>query len=65
MLLTKIELHLRRTRMPETRFGRDAIRDPNLVADLRGGRQLRPRTVQRIEAYLAADAPSAPESDCP
>lgn len=37
-LLTDIDRYLRRTGMPETKFGRLAVRDPRLVHDLRRGR---------------------------
>lgn len=52
MLLAAIDRHLRRTGMSQTRFGREAINDPNLVQQLRAGRELRSSTVQRIHAYL-------------
>lgn len=54
-LLWRIERHLRRTGTPATRFGRETIRDPRLVLDLRNGRELRERTAARISAYLDAD----------
>jgi 2,4-dienoyl-CoA reductase-like NADH-dependent reductase (Old Yellow Enzyme family) len=49
----RIENFLRRTRMSATEFGRLAIGDPRLVHDLRNGRELRPPTVARVEAFLA------------
>ncbi|HEU4959942.1 MAG TPA: hypothetical protein VFT56_06000 [Sphingomonas sp.] len=49
----KIERFLRAAEIPPTKFGRMAINDPRLVFDLRRGRELRPRTVARIEAFLA------------
>ncbi len=52
MLLTRIEQHLRRHRMTPTRFGREAARDPNLIAQLRDGRELRSSTFQKIVDYL-------------
>ena len=52
MLLLRIDRVLRSTMMPPTRFGRLAIGDPNLVRQLRQGRQLRPATVSRVLAYL-------------
>jgi hypothetical protein len=52
-LKRKIERFLRATEIPPTKFGRMAINDPRLVADLRNGRELRPGTVARIEAFLA------------
>lgn len=53
-VLRKIEMFLRRTNMPPTRFGRLAARDPRLVRDLRNGREPRAAMVSRIEAFLAA-----------
>lgn len=57
MLLVRIERHLRRSRMPQTRFGREAIGDPNLVDQLRNGRELRSSTMTRVIAYLDANEP--------
>lgn len=51
-LLPRIDRYLRARRMTPTRFGREAVGDPNLVLELRDGRQLRPRTAKRIEAAL-------------
>ena len=53
MLLTKIETYLRRTGIPPTRFGRDAVRDPRFVHDLRRGRTVGDRVARRVIAYLA------------
>ena len=52
MLLPRIEAHLKSGRIPPTRFGRDAVGDPNFVFDLRDGRDPRARTVVRVIAYL-------------
>ena len=52
-LMVKIDRYLRQTNMRPTTFGRLAIKDPRLVHDLRRGRELRPRTVARIEAFLS------------
>lgn len=52
MLLQRIERHMRRRRMSPTRFGREAIGDPNLLMQLRDGRELRVATAQRITDYL-------------
>ena len=54
MLLTQIERYLRATRMSPTRFGREALGDPNLVADLRDGREPRRATTRRVLAYIEA-----------
>lgn len=52
MLLHRIERHLKQRRMPQTRFGREAVGDPNLISQLREGRELRQRTAQRVMDYL-------------
>jgi hypothetical protein len=52
LLLRRIEAYLKRSRTSATRFGREAVRDPKLVHDLRCGRRLGPRTARRIEAFL-------------
>lgn len=52
MLLTRVETYLRRTGMPPTRFGREAARDPRFVHDLRRGRTVGDRLVQRVIAYI-------------
>ena len=53
MLLLRIDRILRHKGMPPTRFGRQAVGDPNLVRQLRRGRQLRPGTAARVLAFLA------------
>ena len=52
MLIRKIEVFLRRTGMPATKFGRLAAHDPRLVQDLRNGRSPRVRTEQRVEHFM-------------
>lgn len=52
MLLLRIERHLRARRMTPTRFGREAVGDPNLIPQLRDGRELRAATAQRVVDYL-------------
>ena len=51
-ILRKIEKFLRNTGMAPTRFGRDAVRDPRLVFDMRNGREPTPRMVRRIEHFM-------------
>ena len=48
----RIERYLRASGMPPTRFGRDAVRDPRLVFDLRRGREVGSALAGRIAAYL-------------
>ncbi|HWJ70364.1 MAG TPA: hypothetical protein VNS79_09985 [Sphingobium sp.] len=50
--LSSIETFLRRTGMAPTRFGRDAVRDPRFVFDLRNGREPGARTRRRIEHFM-------------
>ena len=50
----RIERHIRTRRIPPSRFGRDAMGDPQFVFDLRDGRSLRQRTIQRLSNYLDA-----------
>ena len=56
-LLRKIERYLRDSEMPETRFGRLAVRDPRLVGDLRRGREPGQRMVERVERFLVEYRP--------
>lgn len=51
-LLVRIEQHLKQSGMPPTRFGREAVRDPRFVFDLRNGREPRARTRARVRAYI-------------
>jgi hypothetical protein len=51
-LLRRIERYLRGSGTTPTRFGRDAVRDPSFVFDLRLGRQPRPPVERRVQAYL-------------
>ncbi len=52
MILDRIEAYLRQRRMSPTRFGREAVHDPNLVPQLRDGRELRAGTAKRLNDYL-------------
>ncbi len=56
-LLRRIERYLRETDTPATRFGREAVRDPRFVFDLRLGREPRIETERRVRAFLDANAP--------
>lgn len=52
MLIRKIEVFLKHNRMPPTRFGRLAARDPRFVLDLRNGRMPRAKTEKRVEHFM-------------
>ncbi len=53
-LLYAIETCLRQTRVPPSRFGREAVKDPRLVHDLRRGRQPGASLERRVRAHIAA-----------
>ena len=61
MLIDHINAHLRRTKMSATRFGRDAVGDPNFICDLLDGRRPRAKTVSKVMAYIEAREAAAPE----
>jgi 2,4-dienoyl-CoA reductase-like NADH-dependent reductase (Old Yellow Enzyme family) len=50
----KIEQYLKATGTPATRFGRESVRDPRLVHDIRRGREVGPRVAKRIIAFIEA-----------
>lgn len=51
-LLREVEKFLRASEISAARFGREAMRDPRFVFDLRKGREPRHRTVTKVLAYL-------------
>lgn len=51
-LLRIIERFLRENDISASRFGREAVRDPRLIHDLRRGREPRLRTEKRVLAYI-------------
>lgn len=50
--LNRIEAFLTESAMPPSVFGYAAVRDPRLVADLRGGRIAGPRLTCRAEHFM-------------
>jgi 2,4-dienoyl-CoA reductase-like NADH-dependent reductase (Old Yellow Enzyme family) len=53
-LLRRIERYLKKTRTSATTFGRESVRDPQLVFDLRRGRQARRPLEARVHAFIDA-----------
>ncbi len=51
-MLWRVERFLRTTGMPCTTFGRLAVGDPRLVADMRNGRTPRPSMERRLEHFM-------------
>ncbi|WP_022683720.1 hypothetical protein [Sphingobium bisphenolivorans] len=52
MLLRAVEKFLRESGIAATRFGRESVRDPRLVFDLRRGREPGDRIKRRIEHFM-------------
>ena len=48
----EIESHLGRHETTAARFGRDVVRDPRFVFDLRNGREPRATTEARVRAFM-------------
>jgi hypothetical protein len=61
-LLSAIETCLRLTNTPPSRFGRDSVRDPRLVHDLRRGRQPGAAVERRVRAHIMAMIERLPDS---
>lgn len=53
-ILRDVEKFLKNSSMPAAKFGREAVKDPRFVFDLRKGREPRPRTIAKIRAFLEA-----------
>lgn len=56
-LLPLILAHIEKAEISETRFGLDALGDPNFVADLRAGRELRRKTKRRVMEFIVSGKP--------
>lgn len=52
MLIRAVEKFLREYGIPATRFGRESVRDPRLVFDLRRGREPGDRMKRRVEHFM-------------
>ena len=51
-LLDSVESFLSETGLAASKFGRDAMNDPNFVADLRGGRDYRESTKKKVLRWI-------------
>ena len=63
-LLSHIERHLRRSGTPPARFGRECVKDPQFVFDLRRGRQPGPEVSARVAAFIAARESAGEAKPC-
>ena len=64
-LLHAIETCLRISNVPPSRFGRDSVRDPRLVHDLRRGRQPGRRMEERVKRHIEHVLKTLPEGGAP
>lgn len=53
ILLSEVEAFLTSARIAPSAFGAQAVGDPNLVRNLRAGREPRFDTIQRVKEYIA------------
>lgn len=51
-LKARVEDALKVTHLSPSQFGRQAVNDPNLVKDLREGRELRKKTRERVLTFI-------------
>ncbi len=51
-LRQEMELFLKTTAMPPTRFGRDACGDPHLIRDVRNGREIGTPLGKRLRNFM-------------
>lgn len=58
-LLGEIEAFCATREMSVTTFGLRAVNDPNIVPQLRGGRDVRLSTVERLQTFMRAEIEEA------
>jgi hypothetical protein len=58
-----VERFLREHRLPPTKFGRLAARDPRLVFDMRMGREIRPEMEQILRKFMVQYRPTELEAE--
>lgn len=59
-LLAAIDLFCRVKHMPQSRFGRNALGDPNFVGQLRDGRVCNEWTIRRVSNYIERNCQEEP-----
>ena len=62
-ITAEVERFIARTKMPVTKFGRQAVGDPNLVSNLREGRELRRVTAGKVRTFMAEYRPAPVEAE--
>ncbi len=61
-LVARYEQFCRRHDMAETRFGRDATGEPQLISSIRAGRSPSLKTLQRVASFMADHDAAAAEA---
>lgn len=56
-ILADVEAHMQRKGLRPTQFGKQALRDPNFVFDLRKGRSIGINTIERVYEFMRENAP--------
>jgi 2,4-dienoyl-CoA reductase-like NADH-dependent reductase (Old Yellow Enzyme family) len=51
-LIREIDLFIERHKISPVTFGREAMRDPHFVRDVRNGRRLWPETEAKVRAFM-------------
>jgi hypothetical protein len=54
--LNEVEAFLLATEITPTRFGIEAVKDPSFVRELRHGRSVTLKLLERVQEYMAAKA---------
>jgi DNA-binding response OmpR family regulator len=63
-LIKRIEAFLTRSGMAPTEFGKLAVNDGNLIAQLKSGRELRSRTKSRVLSFIGSHSKRVPDVSC-
>lgn len=50
--LAEVDAFLKRHEMSDSRFGKEALKDPNFVLELRGGRSPGINTVEEVRTFM-------------
>jgi len=53
--IARVDAYLAATGMSASKFGKEAVGDPNFVGDLKGGREPRTKTRDRALAFMEAN----------
>ena len=63
-VMSRVERLLRKSGIKASQIGREVMRDPGFVRDLRNGREMRPATERRLIAWLDAAERTLGDETC-